>query len=268
MTEEVPSEIQPRRSATPCPRAILARRGSSRVFLPLIFVCSISCDPILGIDSPTETACGEADLTSDAANCGRCENACASGVCIESRCPSIQPVGYFRSSASSGSTDFAAVGPIPVSGGEGQLAGVSLAIEQAGWVTDFGMITTFGGNVHGYLGLYADVGGLPSTRLAETALFTVNGDPQDGGHPQTTVARVDPPQWIPAGTYWMMGSWDNVVTFVAYSGQGMGPTCDGCIDWYLLNRGFGPPPATLPMIDDSNRLPIPILYIHLAMITQ
>ncbi len=153
-------------------------------------------------------------------------------------------------------------------GGLGEIAGVTLLVKQAGWLTEFGFVANFGGT-RGYLALYnkdTNGDGEPSTLVASTQEFTVAGDPQIA-MPQTTLVPVEPPQYVPAGDYWVLGDWQSDVFLISYTESPEDGGCaEDCVDWYETNGPFGPfetQPA--PPHVSLAQLPEPAIFVDILV---
>ena len=180
----------------------------------------------------------ETNGNTDSANCGRCGNACSSKVCRNQTCLATAYYGNRGSGSTTSpfSNDF--------------LAGIQVYIPNPSTVTGLGAVlytATLSCNM--YLGLYKDVAGNPGALVA-----TVNAPAlvAPGGKELT----VDPPVDVLAGTYWILGVWDQLATFASNSTTN--------VTWVFSSYAFAALPATAPTSMTAIPLPPPNLYVIVA----
>jgi hypothetical protein len=167
----------------------------------------------------------EVDLTSDAANCGRCAHACASTVCDDmqvcasdvcsnSVCLALSIPGLL----SSKTTD-------SVLASDHAFLGYQINVP-TGWLTAFGIITAplgtqlpDGGIVsvtsHGYIGLYSDSDGFPAKLVA----MAKGGEELTIPSDLHQIFAVAPPVQLTVGYYWIAVVFDQFVNFSATPGD-------------------------------------------------
>ena len=205
-------------------------------------VCSMSACSTGFLDCSTDentsrNGC-ETNVTADSANCGRCGKVCSSLVCRNQTCLTTTKYGNIGagSSTSPFSQDF--------------LAGIAVDIPVAGVVTGLGAVlydaTT---TCHMYLGLYKDVAGNPGALVATVAAPALVA-------PGGKELSVNPPVDVPAGTYWILGVWDDTATFSSNSSS--------TVVWRFVSYTYAALPASAPVGMDAYNLPPPNLYVIVA----
>jgi hypothetical protein len=223
--------------------------------------CCAGCNSLLDIAPPI--TCN--DTNDDPQNCGQCGNTCAHGViCRAGACltSTIHSDLYVTNVTDDRS-------PIPISPppDSWRVAGVQINIPQSGWLASFGLAANYGGT-HGYLALYHNSGqdGEPGSLIATTNEFTIAGDPSVASSPLVTTVPVDPPQYVSAGVYWLLGNWDNEVFFIRF-GEAVAEddACtQDCTLWYSRVDSAGPFEPTQPFVQLIYR-PAPVLYAILLV---
>jgi hypothetical protein len=189
-------------------------------------ICSFSC-------STGFTLCGGScvDATSDSQACGPSCAPCAVGsLCEDSECAAISMFG--NSVAYSPCVESQA-------GEAGYLVGERLYIEDDIEVTALGVIgaaTEPASGVHGIMGLYSDMGGLPYALMANTLSTTIG--PGNNMIPVVSVASVS------AGFYWIMAEYD-ATAFICGDDATDNPIAG-------LQAGYGGLPATITNPDASS----------------
>lgn len=159
--------------------------------------CITTCK--IGWDDCNASAGCETLTTDDALNCGRCNNPCtASGVCRSSACLALARYG----NTGAGSTN--SVFP------NGYLVGLQIYVPQPVVLTAIGAVLYLGATSRDmYLGLYRDEAGKPTQLLAANTT-AVSVAP---GGVEVPVAHTD----IPAGNYWILGTWNGSASFASNS---------------------------------------------------
>jgi hypothetical protein len=159
--------------------------------------CIITCKT--GWDDCSASAGCETRTTDDALNCGHCSNQCtASGVCRSSTCLALARYG----NTGAGSTN--SVFP------SGYLVGLQIYLPQPVVLTAIGAVLYLGATSRDmYLGLYRDEAGKP-TQLIAANTSAVSVAP---GGVEVPVAHTD----IPAGNYWILGTWNGSASFASNS---------------------------------------------------
>ena len=212
-------------------------------------------------DAQAGTACG--DVSNDPTNCGHCGAACASGVCEEASCLTIETVGPYLPGGTRTGNLVHLISNGASDGGYATLAGIIVHTDTQATLVRLGMLAGYGG-VRGYLGLYTSVDGHPGELVVSTSEFTVQGDPKMRLS-QTT--EVDVP-YTPVRSdtdYWILGSWQSDIYFEQLDDVAT-PACNPateCVAWYMAPFAYGPLPATAPQ-DELSQDPEPILYAIVA----
>jgi hypothetical protein len=201
-------------------------------------VCGHQCAaPWENCDSNTANGC-EANLNTDALNCGHCGNPCSSTVCRSQTC--LTTARYGNTGAGTSTVNF----------GQDTLAGIQIYVPNPSVLTGLGVVlygATASRNM--VLGLYRDVAGNPADLVASAgpALVTPGGK-------EVAVApsAVD----LVAGNYWLLGVWDGTASFAANS--------TATVVWRYAARPYGALPSTAPTGMGSANAVAANLYVVVA----
>ena len=181
----------------------------------------------------------ETNSNTDPSNCGHCGNTCSSRVCRNQTC--LATARYGNTGPGTGISAFST----------GFLAGIQVYVPNDSVVTGFGAVLyTSTANCNMYLGLYKDVAGNPGDLVATVASPTLV---TPGGKEM----NVDPPIAVTAGTYWILGVWDGLVSFASNNTP---PT----VTWRYASYPFGALPSTAPTSMTPKSIAPPNVYVIVA----
>jgi hypothetical protein len=133
------------------------------------------------------------------------------------------------------------------------LAGIAVDVPNDAVLTGLGVVLYAGpgkiASPNMYLGLYKDVTGSPGDRVT-----TVNAPAKVG--PGGKEFIIDPPVDIRAGTYWILGVWDDLATFASNSATP--------VNWRFVSYPYAALPTSAPPSMTQFSLPAPNLYVVVA----
>jgi len=180
----------------------------------------------------------ETNGNTDRSNCGHCGNVCSSRVCKNQVC--LATARYGNTGAGSAISSFSA----------NYLAGIQVYIANDSVVTGFGAVLFSGtASTNMYLGLYKDIAGSPGALVATVStptLVTAGGKEMN----------VEPPVSVTAGTYWILGVWDNLASFGSNSATP--------VTWRFISYPFGALPAAAPNSMQMDSYPAPNVFVIVA----
>jgi hypothetical protein len=209
----------------------------------------------------------EADLSTDSSNCSYCGRLCESTVCQGGNCLQRSHVGYYVLPSLLADNypinSFATEG-----GGEAEVFGFGFQIDTASVLLKLGIVTSYGGPT-GYLALYDDALGTPTTRLARTDLVQLLGDPHKDNAPQATEANVidHPDLQLAPGAYWILAVFDSTVwvqTADRPDSVACGADVPNCSKWYFNPQPFGVPPQSANVVPVPSYVATPVMYAVVA----